>query len=115
VWRNGAGVIDAVGAGVPAGRIGERVWVYGAQSYHPRATAADYVALPGAQAVRLPDAVDFASGACLGIPARTAHAAGVDGGPVAGLGVLVAGGAGNVGRAAVALAPGPGAPGSACR
>ena len=101
---DGAGVIDAVGAGVPAVRLGERVWVYGAQSYRPFGTAAEYVVLPGAQAVRLPDAVDFASGACLGIPARTAHAAVYAGGPVAGLSVLVAGGAGNVGRAAVVLA-----------
>src|SRR5246127_2854520 len=72
---DGAGVIDAVGAGVPADRVGERVWVYGAQSSRPFGPAAEYVALPNEQAVRLPDAVGFAIGACLGIPARTAHAA----------------------------------------
>jgi NADPH:quinone reductase-like Zn-dependent oxidoreductase len=32
---DGAGVIDAVGDGLDADRIGERVWVYGAQSYRP--------------------------------------------------------------------------------
>src|SRR4051794_2021680 len=30
---DGAGVVDAVGDGVDPGRIGERVWVYNAQSY----------------------------------------------------------------------------------
>jgi NADPH2:quinone reductase len=75
---------------VPAGRLGERVWVYGAQSYRPWGTAAEYVALPGAQAVRLPDAVDFANGACLGIPARTARRRRRRRRRVAGLGVLVA-------------------------
>jgi NADPH2:quinone reductase len=101
---DGAGVIDAVGAGVAADRVGERVWVYGAQSYRPFGTAAEYVALPDEQAVRLPDAVGFAIGACLGIPARTAHAAVFAAGSVSGRTVLTAGGAGNVGRAAVALA-----------
>jgi NADPH:quinone reductase len=101
---DGAGVVDAVGAGVPAARVGERVWVYHAQSSRPFGTAADYTVVPAGKAVRLPDAVDFAVGACLGIPARTAHAAVYAGGPVEGLDVLVAGGAGNVGRAAVALA-----------
>jgi NADPH2:quinone reductase len=101
---DGAGVIDAVGDGVPVGRVGERAWVYSAQSYRPFGTAAEYVVLPTARAVPLPASVDFASGACLGIPARTAHAAVYAGGPVMGLDVLVAGGAGNVGRAAVALA-----------
>jgi NADPH:quinone reductase-like Zn-dependent oxidoreductase len=32
---DGAGVIDAVGPGVDAGRVGRRVLVYGAQSYRP--------------------------------------------------------------------------------
>jgi NADPH2:quinone reductase len=101
---DGAGVIDAVGDGVPADRIGERVWVYAAQSYRPFGTAAEYVVVPTVKAVRLPEAAGFADGACLGIPARTAHAAIYAGGPVASLDVLIAGGGGNVGRAAVALA-----------
>jgi len=32
---DGAGVIDAVGPGVEDTGIGQRVWVYGAQSYRP--------------------------------------------------------------------------------
>lgn len=101
---DGAGVIDAVGAGVPANRIGERVWVFNAQSYRPFGTAAEFTVVPAERAVRLPDAIDFAAGACLGIPALTAHAAVFAAGPVRDLDVLVAGGAGNVGQAAVALA-----------
>src|SRR5918995_893608 len=58
--QDGAGVIDAVGEGAPASRIGERVWVYEAQLRRPDGTAAEYVALPARNAVRLPDAVTFA-------------------------------------------------------
>lgn len=101
---DGAGVIDAVGEGVPANRVGERVWGWGAQSYRPFGTAAELVAVQGDRAVPLPDGVDFATGACLGISARTAHRCVFADGPVAGLTLLVAGGAGNVGHAAVALA-----------
>ncbi len=32
---DGAGTIDMVGEGIPASRIGERVWCFGAQSYRP--------------------------------------------------------------------------------
>src|SRR5438445_11935022 len=52
---DGAGTIDAVGDGVPASRIGERVWCFGAQSYRPFGTAAEYVVVPGEQAVPLPN------------------------------------------------------------
>jgi NADPH:quinone reductase len=101
---DGAGIIDTVGDDVPPTRIGERVWVYGAQSYRPFGTAAEWVAVPRERAVALPDGVDFATGACLGISARTAHRCVFADGPVAGRKVLVAGGAGSVGHAAVALA-----------
>src|SRR5918998_5875195 len=57
---DGAGVIDAVGDGVPAARIGERVWVWGAQSYRPFGTAAEFVVVPQEKAVPLPGGVDFA-------------------------------------------------------
>ena len=101
---DGAGVIDAVGAGVDASRVGERVWVWNAAWRRPFGTAAQFVALPAVQAVRLPDNTDFDAGACLGIPALTAlHAMLVDGG-VAGKRVLVAGGAGAVGHYAVQFA-----------
>jgi NADPH2:quinone reductase len=101
---DGAGVIDAVGDGVAARRVGERVWVYGAQSYRPFGTAAEVVTVPTAMAVLLPDGVDLATGACIGISARTAHRCVFADGPVTGQTVLVAGGVGNVGHAAVALA-----------
>ena len=101
---DGAGVIDAVGQGVPASRIGERVWCFGAQSYRPFGTAAEVVVLPAEQAVPLPDGVSFEQGACLGIPGITAYKAVFGAGAVAGRSVLVQGGAGAVGQWAVGLA-----------
>ena len=101
---DGAGVIDAVGAGVPRERIGERVWIWNAAWQRSDGTAAQCVALPAVQAVPLPPQVPFEVGACLGIPALTAlHAVRVDGG-VAGKAVLVTGGAGAVGHYAVQMA-----------
>jgi NADPH2:quinone reductase len=72
---DGAGVIEAVGSGVSATRVGERVWCFGAQSYRPFGMAAEYVVVPTEQAVPLPDRVSFEEGACLGIPGITAHRA----------------------------------------
>ena len=70
-----------MGADVPLSRIGERVWVWNAAWMRPFGTAAQYVVLPSNQAVLLPQNVDLAIGACLGIPALTAyHAVTVDGG-----------------------------------
>ena len=106
---DGAGVIEAVGAGVDAGRIGERVWVWNAAWQRPFGTAAQYVALAAEQAVRLPDGTSFAEGACFGIPAMTAWYAVMGDGPVAGQTVLVTGGAGTVGRYAVQMARASGA------
>jgi len=101
---DGAGVIDQVGLDVPSTRIGERVWVWNAAWLRPFGTAAQYVVLPSDQAVPLPQNVDLAVGACLGIPALTAyHAVTVDGG-VAEKNILVAGGAGSVGHYAIQLA-----------
>ena len=101
---DGMGVIDAVGAGVPAARIGERVWTWNAAWGRAHGTACERVCLSAEQAVPLPDAVDDEVGACLGIPALTAlHAVLLDGG-VAGKTVLVAGGAGAVGHYAVQMA-----------
>ncbi|MBM3397602.1 MAG: NADPH:quinone reductase [Betaproteobacteria bacterium] len=69
---DGAGVIEAVGAGVSAARVGERVWVWNGQWQRPMGTCAQYIALPSAQAVALPEGTDFAAGACMGIPGLTA-------------------------------------------
>ena len=101
---DGAGVIDAVGDGVDAARTGERVWVYGAQSYRAFGTAAQRTVVPAAQAVALPDGVGDAIGACLGIPGITAHRAVFGDGPVAGTTVLVHGVLGGVGSMAAQLA-----------
>jgi NADPH2:quinone reductase len=101
---DGAGVIDAVGAGVDPSRIGERVWCFGAQSYRPFGAAAQYVTVPAWQAAHLPDAVSFEQGACLGIPGITAHRAVFADGPVKGVSVLIAGAAGGVGSMATQLA-----------
>ncbi|HZW23535.1 NADPH:quinone reductase [Noviherbaspirillum sp.] len=106
---DGAGVIDQVGEGVDAGRIGQRVWTWNAAWGRADGTAAQYITLPAAQAVALPDGIPGEVGACLGIPALTAwQAVYVDGG-VAGKRVLVAGGAGAVGNYAVQMAKRAGA------
>ncbi len=101
---DGAGVIEGVGEGVSPSRVGQRVWVWGAQSGRPFGTAAEHTAVPGALAVPLPDGVGFEAGACLGIPARTAHRCVFADGPVSGETVLVSGGAGAVGGFAVSFA-----------
>src|SRR4051794_6111843 len=62
------GVVDAVGDGVDASRLGRRVWIYGAQSSRPFGTAAQYPVAPDAQAVQLPETAPAELGACLGIP-----------------------------------------------
>jgi NADPH2:quinone reductase len=100
---DGAGEIDAVGPGVPA-RIGERVWIWNGQWRRPFGTAAEYIVVPNAQAVRLPDGVSFAEGACLGIPALTALQAVREAAVGAGKCVLVAGGAGSVAHYAIQMA-----------
>lgn len=95
---DGSGVIDEVSENVSRARLNEPVWVWNGAWKRPFGTAAEYIVLPEAQAVRLPEGVDPAAGACLGIPALTAlHAVAVDGG-VAGKTVLVTGGAGAVGH-----------------
>ncbi|CAB5116068.1 Quinone oxidoreductase (EC [Olavius algarvensis associated proteobacterium Delta 3] len=101
---DGAGVIEGVGDRVSSSRIGERVWCFGAQSYRPFGTAAEYVVVPDYQAIPLPDGIAFEQGACLGIPGITAHRAVHVAGSVHGQAVLVQGGAGAVGQCAVGLA-----------
>ena len=94
---------------MPQSRIGERVWVWNGQWKRPFGTAAEYIALPAAMAVKLPDNVSFEAGACLGIPAMTAvHAvalaeAGRD------TTLLVSGGAGSVSQYVIQFAKAQGA------
>ena len=101
---DGAGVVDQVGEGVPSEWMGRRVWCYGAQSYRPFGTAAEFTTVPVEQAVPLADSVPFEIAASLGIPGITGHRAVHVAGPVEGRTVLVQGGAGAVGACAVHLA-----------
>ena len=111
--QDGAGVIDAVGEGVENLAVGDRVWVYLAGHQRPTGTAQEYTNLPATRVVRLPAGTSFDIGASLGVPAMTAHRALTvsEDGPkrlhpnaLAGKVVLVAGGAGAVGHAAIQLA-----------
>lgn len=101
---DGAGVIDAVGAGVPTERIGQRVWLWNAQWQRPMGTACEHVVLPAEQAVLLPDSVGFDAAACFGIPALTALQAVHLAGPLAGKTVLVTGAGNAVGHCVTQLA-----------
>ncbi len=101
---DGAGVIDAVGTGVDDGGIGGRVWVWGAHSYRPMGTAAQWTVVLADRAVQLPDAVSDEVGASLGIPGITAHRAVFGDGPITGATALVHGVLGGVGSIAAQLA-----------
>jgi NADPH2:quinone reductase len=101
---DGAGVVDLVGDGVSAEWVGRRVWCYGAQSYRPFGTAAEFTVVPLDHVAALPENVSPEEGACLGIPGITAHRAVHVGGEVRGRTVLVQGAGGAVGMCAVALA-----------
>ncbi|WP_322411447.1 NADPH:quinone reductase [Microbacterium invictum] len=111
--QDGAGVVDAVGDGVTRPAVGDRVWIYLAQHERPTGTAQEYTVVPADRAVPLPEGIGFDVAASLGVPAMTAHRAltvhedGPDRlspGALAGRTVLVAGGAGAVGHAAIQLA-----------
>ncbi|HXW56967.1 MAG TPA: NADPH:quinone reductase [Candidatus Cybelea sp.] len=101
---DGAGLVDQLGAGVSAEWTGRSVWCYGAQSYRPFGTAAEFTVVPVDQIAPLPGKVSMEQGACLGIPGITAHRAVHVGGAVSGRRVMVQGAAGAVGLCAVALA-----------
>jgi NADPH:quinone reductase len=101
---DGAGVIDQVGDGVPRARLGERVWIWNGQWKRAFGTAAEYIALPSAQAVALPHRVSFEEGACLGIPAMTAYHAVTLAPTEKGTTVLVSGGAGAVSQYVIQFA-----------
>ena len=107
--HDGAGVIDAVGDGVGANRIGERVWLYLAAAGRPWGTAAEWTVIPHLQAVPLPGSASLELGASLGIPALTAHRCLFADGDITDLPLLVSGGAGAVGHFAIELAKRAGA------
>jgi NADPH2:quinone reductase len=111
--QDGSGIVDAVGEGVPEFEVGDRVWVFLAAHERPTGTAQEYAVLPASRVVHLPDAAGFDLGASLGVPAMTAHRALTvhEAGPTRLFPgaldrrtVLVAGGAGAVGHAAIQLA-----------
>jgi NADPH2:quinone reductase len=116
--HDGSGVIDAAGPGVPAERVGERVWLWESAWRRPHGTAAEFVVLPSRQAVPLPPGIPLELGASIGIPALAAQRcltaaqngpARLGPGSLAGRVVLVAGGAGVVAHAAIQLATWSGA------
>lgn len=98
---DGAGVIEAVGEGVDASRVGERVFVYQAQYGRRFGTAAEYVAIDSSRAPKLPDNASFEVGALIGIPVMTSHRCVFADGSVEGQTLLVTGGAGRVGYYAI--------------
>jgi NADPH2:quinone reductase len=101
---DGAGVVAELGAGVQGLAVGDRVWVYNAQWKRPHGTNAEEVVLPATLVQPLPQHVSMDYGACVGIPALTAHRALFADGPIAGQTVLVQGGAGAVGHCAIQMA-----------
>ncbi|CEA06902.1 Alcohol dehydrogenase [Arthrobacter saudimassiliensis] len=116
--QDGAGIIDAVGDGVTGLQPGDRVWIYLAAHGRPTGTAQEFAVLPAERAVPLPEGIGFDVAASLGVPAMTAHRALTvhESGParlapgaLADRTVLVQGGAGAVGHAAIQLAAWAGA------
>ncbi len=102
--HDGVGVIDTVGEGVPPERVGQRVWTFMAAAGQRWGTAAQWSVMASRQAVPLPAGASAELGACLGVPALTAHRCLTADGPVEDKNVLVAGGAGAVGHFAIELA-----------
>jgi NADPH2:quinone reductase len=111
--HDGAGLVDAVGEGVTGLAVGDRVWLVLGNHERPYGTAAELTVQPASRVVPLPDDASYDLGASLGVPAVTAHRAltSGEGGPARlgvgamdGMTVLVQGGAGAVGNAAIQLA-----------
>jgi NADPH2:quinone reductase len=111
--QDGSGTIEAVGQGVDAVLVGERVWIWEAAYERTHGTAAEYTVLPARQTVLLGEEPSLELGAALGIPFLTAHRCltvaetlpdRIGPGSLNGRTVLVQGGAGAVGNAAIQLA-----------
>lgn len=102
--NDGSGVIVAAGSNVDASRVDTRVWIFAAQAGRAMGTAAQYCVLPSSQAIALPDNTSLEEGACLGVPAVTAHRGLFSEGPIDGKTILITGGTGRVGMYAVQLA-----------
>ena len=106
---DGSGIITAVGEAVDKSRIGQRVWIWNGQWQRPNGTAAEYISVPSAQAVEMPEDMSFETGACLGIPGLTASYCTLGDGALSGKTVFVSGGAGAVGHTCIQLAKWSGA------
>lgn len=106
---DGAGTVEAVGEGADPSLVGQRVYLRNGQWQRAFGTAAHYIALDGDLVHPLPDGIDFATGAALGIPALTAAYAVLKDGPVDGETVLIHGAGGKVARLAVQIATDSGA------
>ncbi|GHG57679.1 NADPH:quinone reductase [Sinomonas cellulolyticus] len=111
--QDAAGTVDAVGPGAEGLEPGQRVWLWDVAYGGTEGTAQEYAIVPAEKVQPLPDGESFETGASLGIPALTAHRAltASEHGParlapgsLAGRTVLVTGGAGAVGHAAIQLA-----------
>ena len=111
--QDGSGTVDAVGQGVDPAMVGQRVWIWEAALRRPWGTAAEFTVVPARQAVLLGADPSLELGAALGIPFLTAHRCltvaealpdRLGAGALTGSTVLVQGGAGAVGNAAVQLA-----------
>jgi NADPH2:quinone reductase len=111
--QDGAGTVDAVGRGVDPVLVGERVWIWEAAHQRPFGTAAEFTVVPARHIVLLGAEPSFEIGAALGVPFLTAHRCltvaeslpdGLGSGSLADRTVLVQGGAGAVGNAAIQLA-----------
>jgi NADPH:quinone reductase len=109
--QDGAGVVEELGEGVTTHVVGQPVWLYMVQHGQAWGTAAEYVTVPAHKAVELAAGASYDLGASLGVPAMTAHRALTSGAvervapeSFSGLTVLVHGGAGAVGNAAIQLA-----------
>ena len=111
--QDGSGVVDAVGNGVDPAVLGQRVWLWESAYRRPWGTAAEYTVVPQRQAVLLPAGASLQLAAALGVPFLTAHRCltlgesmpdRLDPGALQGKTVLVQGGAGAVGNAAIQLA-----------
>ncbi|CAI2293022.1 unnamed protein product [Caenorhabditis sp. 36 PRJEB53466] len=96
--KDGAGVVEKIGANVKNVKVGDRVW-YGCEAN----STAQYTAVN--RPFQLPDGISFAEGASLGVPYLTAYRAlfflaGAKAGDV----ILVHGASGGVGSALMQLA-----------
>lgn len=100
--RDGAGVICAIGDGVPATRVGQRVCFVAPRGV---GTWAERIVLPNALAVPIPDSLAMIEAAAIPLVGLSAWAALVTSAPVdPGMKVLVHAGAGGVGSIAIQLA-----------